>query len=67
MAAFPVLQFCIFYIGVNIKSILFAFQSYDYDAGKYIFNGFENFKAMNSLKKIGAKNIINISLLLLEI
>ncbi len=44
MAALPVLQFCVFYIGVNVKSILFAFQSYDYDAGKYVFNGFANFK-----------------------
>lgn len=27
--AFPVLQFCVFYIGVNLQSILLAFQKYD--------------------------------------
>ncbi|MBO6280686.1 MAG: sugar ABC transporter permease [Bacilli bacterium] len=29
MLAFPVLQFCIFYIGVNGRSLLFAFQTVD--------------------------------------
>lgn len=57
MAAFPVLQFCIFYIGVNIKSILFAFQSYDYDSGKYIFNGFENFKAIFDRISLGGSYV----------
>ena len=57
MAAFPVVQFCIFYIGVNIKSILFAFQSYDYEAGKYIFNGFENFKAVIDKISLGGSYV----------
>lgn len=29
LMALPVLQFCIFYIGVNLQSILLAFQKYD--------------------------------------
>ncbi len=29
MLAWPVLQFCVFYIGVNFNSILLAFKSYD--------------------------------------
>lgn len=29
LMAFPVLQFCVFYIGVNLQSILLAFQKYD--------------------------------------
>ena len=29
MLAYPVIQFCIFYIGVNFKSILFSFQRID--------------------------------------
>ena len=39
---FPIVQFIIFYIGVNINSILLAFQSYD-DVKGYIFTGFGNF------------------------
>lgn len=29
LMAYPLLQFCIFYIGVNFQSILFAFQKYE--------------------------------------
>lgn len=42
--AFPVLQFCIFYIGVNFNSFLLAFKSYDYSTGLYDWVGFLNFK-----------------------
>lgn len=48
--AFPLLQFVIFYIGVNLKSFALAFQEFDmYDGGlKFIgFDRFwENFKAV---------------------
>lgn len=38
----PVLQFCIFYIGVNIKSVLMSFQTFD---GKnFVFSGLNNFE-----------------------
>ena len=40
----PILQYCIFYIGVNINSILMAFQSYDAMTGKFYFDGMVNFE-----------------------
>jgi ABC-type sugar transport system permease subunit len=43
----PLLQFCIFYIGVNFQSILLAFQDYDNLNGKFEFISgdlFKNFK-----------------------
>ena len=42
MLAIPVLQFSIFYIGVNFNSILMAFQRYDDTAKKFIFLDFPN-------------------------
>ena len=41
----PVLQFCIFYIGVNVNSILLAFKRYGED-GKYHWSGLENFRTL---------------------
>ena len=41
----PLLQFAFFYIGVNIRSILYAFQGYD-GMGGYYFNNFENFSTV---------------------
>lgn len=38
----PVIQFCIFYIGVNLNSILMTFQRYD--GSQYVWAGFENFE-----------------------
>ena len=46
MAAFPVLQFCGFYIGVNANMITKAFSAYDMDTGTYVFNGIENFRKL---------------------
>ncbi|MBQ9756763.1 MAG: sugar ABC transporter permease [Clostridia bacterium] len=43
VVAFPVLQFIVFYIVVNLQSILFAFQSYD-GVSKFDFVWFDNFK-----------------------
>lgn len=40
-ALFPVVQFLVFYFGVNINSILLAFQKYE--NGKFVLSGFENF------------------------
>lgn len=42
LIALPMLQFCIFYIGVNLNSIILAFESYDISSG-YYFTGFDNF------------------------
>jgi ABC-type sugar transport system permease subunit len=38
----PVIQFIIFYIVVNFRSIMFAFQAHDFDLG-YYFVGFDTF------------------------
>ena len=42
--ALPILQFCIFYIGVNFNSILLAFKNYDAMTGEYSIVWFDNFK-----------------------
>lgn len=48
IVAFPVLQFLVFYVYMNLNSFVLAFQKYDYDAGKFVPNGFENFKKIFS-------------------
>ena len=59
---FPILQFCVFYIGVNVNSIVMAFQEYDVEAQNYLFAGWTNFKLIyteflgKSLFKICLKN-----------
>ena len=40
--AFPLLQFVIFYVGVNLNSFALAFQKFDYTGNGYTFVGFEN-------------------------
>lgn len=42
--ALPVLQFCIFYIGVNFNSILLSFQKFNREENAFLFCGFENFQ-----------------------
>lgn len=44
LIAFPVIQFLIMYVGVNINSILLAFKEYNRDLNKFVFTGFLNFK-----------------------
>lgn len=47
MLIFPIAQFLVFYVGVNINSILLAFKEYQFEAGGvYTFAGFENFKKL---------------------
>src|SRR5690606_23026804 len=41
--AFPVLQFAVFYIGVNFNSILLAFKDFNIELGQYEWVGFKNF------------------------
>lgn len=43
LVAYPVLQFCVFYIWVNFNSILLSFKSYDVFEG-YSWDGLTNFK-----------------------
>lgn len=40
----PLVQFCLFYIGVNFNSILLAFQTFERTTGEYVFVGFDNFR-----------------------
>lgn len=50
--ALPMVQFVIFYIGVNFNSILLAFKGYDINKG-YYFIGFDNFKQVfHDLKNV---------------
>lgn len=53
--AIPVIQFCIFYIGVNFNSILLAFKDYDAVTGKYSFAYFDNFKRFFDNIMLGAE------------
>ena len=46
MIAWPVLQFCVFYIGVNVNMITKSFSAYDKNTGTYVFNGLENFRKL---------------------
>jgi len=41
--AFPVLQFCVFYIGVNFNSLLLAFKNYE-SYNSYSWSGLSNFE-----------------------
>lgn len=41
---YPILHVCVFYIGVNLNSIVLAFQKYDSQTNIFSFTGFENFQ-----------------------
>lgn len=43
MVVLPILQFLIFYMYINFQSFALAFQKYSFEAGGYIFSGFEQF------------------------
>ena len=45
LVAYPIAQFVIFYVAVNINSILLAFKEYHIETAKFSWIGFENFKA----------------------
>lgn len=44
IAGIPLLQFCIFYIGVNVNSILLSFKSYEASTNTYTWIGLDNFR-----------------------
>ena len=48
LIAYPLAQFTVFYVAVNINSVLLAFKHFDIDTAQFYFNGagaiFENFK-----------------------
>lgn len=41
--AYPLLQFAVFYLGVNVNSIFLALKTYDRATGTYYFSGLGNF------------------------
>ncbi|MBQ8374027.1 MAG: sugar ABC transporter permease [Clostridia bacterium] len=44
IVAFPVLQFLVFYVYMNLNSFMLSFQRYDIDARGFVWNGLENFQ-----------------------
>lgn len=44
LMAFPILQFCVFYIGVNVNSFVLAFTDYEPLTGRTYFAGFDVFQ-----------------------
>ena len=57
--AFPVAQFCVFYIGVNFNSLLLAFKSYE-SVDSYQWVGLSNFRDLFTL--FGTKTMYKVSL-----
>lgn len=61
MLAFPVLQFCIFYIGVNARSFAYAFQNIKFENGEIVVrwtfdtlkNAFNNLTSPTMMKYVG--------------
>ena len=63
MMIWPILQFCVFYIGVNFNSVLLAFKEIDpldYSKYTYTFDNFTNWFKGNSWLEL--KNSLGISL-----
>lgn len=62
IVAIPLLQFAIFYIGVNVNSFILAFQEWDGDLGVHKWYGIKNFEKVindfftNGQIKIALKN-----------
>lgn len=42
--AIPIVQLLIFYVGVNLNSVLLAFKRFDLDTKEFVFSGWENFR-----------------------
>ncbi len=63
--ALPLLQFCIFYLGVNLNSILLAFSKYDGKGGSdYFAAGFGNFaEAFRVLKTFDSGRVLSNSVI----
>ena len=67
MLAFPILQFLVFYVGVNLNSVLLSFKEYRVGTGEvgYIWTGLSNYKQFfrdffqgDALKQIGVNSLI---------
>ena len=44
MMIWPIAHFLLFYVYINLNSFLLAFQKYDYGAGAFTWNGWNNFR-----------------------
>lgn len=69
IVALPLLQFLIFYVGVNINSILLAFKSYkinEMGIGAYSYTGFSNFSIFinDIFNNVMLKSMMNNSFLI---
>lgn len=77
LIAYPLLQFTVFYVGVNVNSVLLAFKKFNPDTAGYYFIGMDNFKeflgdlrhssamitaALNSLKLFACNMVIALPL-----
>ena len=61
--AFPVIQFCVFYIGVNFNSIVYAFSFYDYSQPGVViqsFVWFDNFIKIFEMFKFQPEMVIRV-------
>ncbi len=62
LVAFPIAQFLVFYVVVNINSILLAFKTFDPNTAEYHFSGFNNFElffhnvARDATMKVSIRN-----------
>jgi ABC-type sugar transport system permease subunit len=60
MIIYPIIHFLVFWLYVNIDSIIMAFQDFNYFEEKEIFVGLENFKwALDELYGLGKPDLIN--------
>lgn len=48
MMAIPIIQLCVFYIAVNVNSVLLSFKDYSIETGNYEIVWFDNFKKVFS-------------------
>lgn len=46
MLLIPVAHFCLFWVSINVDTVAMSFQKFDYESGKWVFNGFNNYKAL---------------------
>ena len=46
MLSLPVLHFCLFWVYINADTFFMSFQRFDMVTGKWVFNGFENYKEL---------------------
>lgn len=56
----PIIHTLLFFFGLNGQSILLAFQKYDVDLGKYVWNGINNF--VDVMKSVSQDELVKTSM-----